>query len=133
MIRPAAVVLGALLATCLLLASASAQTDASLNVGWGGFGNTPNENRHSPLTIIDKGNVDQLGRLYTVNFQKIDPSVRRGQQSYPVEQGGVLYLTTNDDNVWALDALSGLTGTPIWRPSHPLISHLMSRAEKPRG
>ncbi|HEY3541250.1 MAG TPA: PQQ-binding-like beta-propeller repeat protein [Gaiellaceae bacterium] len=107
MIRPAAVVLGALLATCLLLASASAQTDASLNVGWGGFGNTPNEIRHSPLTIIDKGNVDQLGRLYTVNFQRIDPSVRRGQQSYPVEQGGVLYLTTNDDNVWALDALSG--------------------------
>src|ERR671936_255828 len=84
----------------MLLASASARLNAALDVGWGSFGNTPDELRHSPLTIIDKGNVDQLGRLYTVDFRKIDPSVRRGEQSFPVERNGTLYVTTNDDNVW---------------------------------
>jgi PQQ-dependent dehydrogenase (methanol/ethanol family) len=92
----------------VLLGSASARTGASLdNVGWGGFGNTPDELRHSPLTQITPKNVAQLGRLYTVDFQKIDPNVRRGEQSYPVESNGTMYLTTNDDNVWAVDAATG--------------------------
>jgi alcohol dehydrogenase (cytochrome c) len=103
---------GVVVAAGLLLASASARTDASLNVGWGGFGNTPDELRHSPLTQITAANVSQLGRMYTVDFRKIDASVRRGEQSYPVEANGTLYLTTNDDNVWAVDAL---TGTVKWR------------------
>ena len=106
------VVLVAAAASGVLLASAGARTGASLNVGWGGFGNTPDENRHSPLTLIDAGNVSQLGRLFTVDFHAIDASVRRGEQSYPVEQGGTLYLTTNDDSVWALDAT---TGKVKWR------------------
>ena len=38
--------------------------------------------------------------------------VRRGEQSYPVESNGTLYVTTNDDNVWALDAT---TGKVKWR------------------
>ena len=38
--------------------------------------------------------------------------MRRGEQSYPVESNGTLYVTTNDDNVWALDAL---TGKVKWR------------------
>ena len=57
--------------------------------------------RHSPLTQITHENVDQLGRLFTVDFRQIDPSIRRGQQSYPVESNGTLYVTTNDDNVFA--------------------------------
>jgi len=96
----------------VLLASASARSGAALNVGWGGFGNTPDNLRHSPLTDITKSNVDQLGRLYTVDFRAIDPSVRRGMQAYPVEANGTLYVTTNDDNVWAVDAL---TGKVKWR------------------
>lgn len=96
-----------------LLSSASAGGRASLsNVGWGGFGNTPDELRHSPLTQINASNIDQLGRAFTVDFQKIDPTIRRGQQSFPVEKDGTLYVTTNDDNVFALDAT---TGTVKWR------------------
>jgi len=105
-------VLVAAAASGVLLASAGARNGASLDVGWGGFGNTPDENRHSPLTQVDAGNVAQLGRLFTVDFRQIDPSVRRGEQSYPVEQDGTLYLTTNDDSVWALDAT---TGKVKWR------------------
>ena len=97
----------------LTLISASAGTSASdPNVGWGGFGNTPNENRHSPLTLIDKRNVGDLGRVVTVDFKAIDAGVRRGEQSFPVEADGTLYVTTNDDNVWALDAT---TGKVKWR------------------
>ena len=103
---------GVAAAAGMLLSSASARTSASLDVGWGGFGNTPDELRHSPLTQITADNVDKLGRVYTVDFRKIDANVRRGEQSYPVEKDGTLYVTTNDDNVWAVDAL---TGKVKWR------------------
>jgi alcohol dehydrogenase (cytochrome c) len=90
------------------LTSASAGTNASgPNVGWGGFGNTPDELRHSPLTLIDKGNVGSLGRVATVDFHAIDAGVRRGEQSFPVIANGTMYVTTNDDNVWALDPTNG--------------------------
>lgn len=100
------------LALAALLGSAARSASTAANVGWGGFGNTPDENRHSPLTQIGPGNVSKLQRVFMVDFQKIDPSVRRGEQSYPVESNGTLYLTTNDDNVWALDAT---TGKVKWR------------------
>ena len=106
------VLIGAAVASGCLLASAGAHTNALANVGWGGFGNTPDENRHSPLTQIDTSNVGQLGRAFTVDFHAIDSTVRRGEQSYPVESNGTLYVTTNDDNVWALDAT---TGKVKWR------------------
>jgi PQQ-dependent dehydrogenase (methanol/ethanol family) len=100
------------LAAGTLLGSATARTEASGDVGWGGFGNTPDELRHSPLTQITPSNVDRLERVYMVDFQKIDPGVRRGEQSYPVVANGTMYLTTNDNNVWALDAA---TGKVKWR------------------
>jgi alcohol dehydrogenase (cytochrome c) len=96
----------------VLLTSAAARNSASLNVGWGGFGNTPDELRHSPLTDITPKNASQLARVYMVDFHAIDAGTRRGEQSYPVEANGTLYVTTNDDNVWALDAL---TGKVKWR------------------
>ncbi len=107
-----------LLATLVLflggaLATASAGTkDSAGDAGWGGFGNTPNELRHSPLTLITKGNVSDLGRVVTVDFHAIDAGVRRGEQSFPVVEGSTMYVTTNDDNVWALDAT---TGKVKWR------------------
>ena len=79
---------------------------------WGSWGNTPDQNRYSPLDLITPDNVGQLGRLYTVDFRQIDPVIRRGTQSYPLAIGGRLYVTTNDDNVFALNAV---TGAVIWR------------------
>ncbi len=99
------------IASGVLLASAAGRPGQG-DVGWGGFGNTPDENRHSPLTQINTGNVDKLGRVFVVDFRAIDTSVRRGEQSYPVVRNGTLYMTTNDDNVWALDATKG---TVKWR------------------
>ena len=57
-------------AACTLLTSASARTAAGADVGWLGFGNTPDELRHSPLTEITKDNVSKLGRLFTVDFRR---------------------------------------------------------------
>jgi alcohol dehydrogenase (cytochrome c) len=105
---------GVVVAAGMLLASASARTNVSGDVGWGGFGNTPDNLRHSSLTQITTGNVDQLGRVYTVDFRAIDASIRRGEQSYPVISNGTIYMTTNDDNVFAVDAA---TGKIKWRYS----------------
>jgi len=102
----------ALLAGAALTTAAAGTSASGGNIGWSGFGNTPDENRHSPLTSITKSNVDQLGRVVTVDFHAIDAGVRRGEQSYPVVVGGTMYVTTNDDNVWALDPT---TGKVKWR------------------
>jgi alcohol dehydrogenase (cytochrome c) len=110
---PSAVVL-------VLLLGASASTGAGGDVGWLGFGNTPDENRYSPLTDIGLSNVSRLGRLYTVDFQALDPSVRRGEQSYPVVTDGRLVMTTNDDNVWALDPTTGKVEWR-WRPDNVAV------------
>ncbi|HEY1777870.1 MAG TPA: PQQ-binding-like beta-propeller repeat protein [Solirubrobacteraceae bacterium] len=102
------------------LGTAGAQSSSSANVGWGGFGNTPDNNRYSPLTQINPGNVSSLGRLFTVDFQSLDPTVRHGEQSYPVEANGTLYMTTNNDNVWALDATTGQVKWH-WAPSNEAV------------
>jgi alcohol dehydrogenase (cytochrome c) len=83
---------------------------------WLGFGRTPDNNRRSPLTELTPANVAKLGRVYSINFQALDPDVRRGQQSYPLAIGGRLYVTTNDANVFALD---GATGKVIWQYKPP--------------
>ena len=60
--------------------------------------------------------MDQLQRVYNIDFQKVDPDIRRGQQSYPLAIGGKLFVTTNDDNVFALD---GATGKVLWQYKPP--------------
>ena len=114
--RAAAIVLAALGLAGLGLGTAGAQSSSNANVGWGGFGNTPDENRYSPLTQINPSNISNLGRLFTVDFVAIDPAVRHGEQSYPVESDGTLYMTTNNDNVWALNATTGQIKW-TWSPS----------------
>jgi alcohol dehydrogenase (cytochrome c) len=74
---------------------------------WNGFGRTPDNLRHSPLTQITRANVAQLERVYRIDFRRVDADVRRGQQSYPLAIDGRLYVTTNDNNVFAVDGASG--------------------------
>jgi glucose dehydrogenase len=42
------------------------------NVRCGGFGNTADGFRHSPLKQITSGNVSELGRVYIVDFHALD-------------------------------------------------------------
>jgi alcohol dehydrogenase (cytochrome c) len=99
------------LLTIGVLAVAGATTAASENV-WLSWGRTPDQLRHSPLTQISKANITDLGRVVNLNFQSIDAGIRRGEQSYPLVVGNRMYVTTNDNNVFALDAT---TGRVIWR------------------
>ena len=96
-------------ASLVLTASSSG---ASGDVGWRGWGNTPDNMRLSSLTQIDKGNIDQLGRIYTLNFRSLDPIARLGEQSYPVVIGNRMYVTTGEGKTYALDAT---TGNVIWK------------------
>jgi len=112
---------GAVLVVAVLTAvtgsiAAGSHSSAIAAGDWLSFGRTPENNRLSPLTEITPSNVDQLQRVYALDFQKLDPDVRRGQQSYPLALGGKLYVTTNDDNVFALD---GATGKVLWQYKPP--------------
>ena len=99
-------------AGALALFLAAAGSGASGDVGWNGWGNTPDNQRYSSLTQIDKDNVDQLGRVFTLNFRSVDPIARLGQQSYPVVVGDRMYVTTGEGKTYAVDATSGKV---IWK------------------
>jgi alcohol dehydrogenase (cytochrome c) len=74
---------------------------------WGTYGGTFDQIRHSPLTQITKANLSELGRVFTVDFRRIDPSIPKGQQSFPIVVSGVIYVTTSNDHVFAVDGGSG--------------------------
>ena len=103
----------------------SAHARTSLHVAavppsdWLGFGRTPDQNRNTPLAQITPANVSGLKRDYLVNFRAIDSTIKNGEQSYPLEFGGVIYMTTNDDNVWAVQAT---TGKVVWRFQPPNVA-----------
>jgi PQQ-dependent dehydrogenase (methanol/ethanol family) len=78
---------------------------------WTGFGRTPDNNRHSPLSQIDASNVARMGRVFTVDLRRVDPDVRRGQQSFPLAIDGTVYVTTNNNFAFAID---GATGKVKW-------------------
>jgi len=105
-------VLGAFaLLALVVLNGASARPTAGGSVNWVDFGNTPNENRYSPLTQITPDNVSQLGRAFTFDLNKIVPGIKKGQQSYPIVVDGTIYVTSGDDQVFAVN---GVTGAPVW-------------------
>ena len=125
---PARLALKLLAARALLLGAVVAlvvPAAASTAVGddWRAFGRTPDNLRHSPLSEVTRQNVAQLRRAYAIDFQAINPDVRRGQQSYPLAVGGKLFVTTNDGNVFALAAS---TGRVLWQYK-PRNSALSSR------
>ena len=45
--------------------------------------------------------------MFRIRFREIDPTIRNGQQSFPLAIGGTLYVTTNDNNVFAIDGATG--------------------------
>ena len=60
------------------------------------------------------------GACSPVDFRQLDPTIRLGEQSYPVEQNGTLYMTTNDGNVWAINATTGAVKWR-WTPSQVAV------------
>ena len=96
----------------VVLHGATASRTVGASVNWLNFGNTANENRYSPLTQITPDNVSQLGRVFTFDLNKVVPGIKKGQQSYPIVVDGTIYVTSGDDQVFAVN---GVTGAPIWQ------------------
>ena len=110
-----AVLVAAIGATLLITPSGTAPAVGaapSASGNWLSWGRTLDQNRHSPLRQITKANIDRLGRVFNIDFRAIDVGILRGQQAYPLIVNGRIYVTTADNNVFALD---GTTGRVIWR------------------
>lgn len=109
---------GALIVLVLTPVAASQTTHSTAGGAgdWLSFGRTVDNNRDSPLTEITPSNVSNLKRAYNLDLFARDPDIKKGEQSYPLAIGGRLYVTSNDDNVFAID---GATGKILWQYKPP--------------
>ncbi len=73
---------------------------------WMASGRTYGEQHYSPLDLINRDNVGQLGLAWYADF-----NIARGQESTPLMVDGVIYVTTAWSNVLAFNAV---TGEPLW-------------------
>jgi PQQ-dependent dehydrogenase (methanol/ethanol family) len=69
---------------------------------WLSHGRTYDEQRFSPLTEINAGNVDRLGLSWFYDFP-----TNRGMEATPLAIDGVLYVSGSWSMVYAFDAVSG--------------------------
>lgn len=74
---------------------------------WPVYGGTPENNRYSPLTQINRKNVKKLGVAWS-----FDSEESGGLQTSPLEIDGVLYGITPTQKIFALDAA---TGKVLWK------------------
>ena len=74
---------------------------------WLAVGRTYDEQRFSPLTKIDTGNVSQLGLAW-----HYDLDTNRGQEASPIVIDGVLYVTSAWSKLFAFNAR---TGRLLWK------------------
>ena len=110
-----ALLLAAIAATLTVTPSGTSPASGaapSASGNWLSWGRTLDQTRHSPLRQITRANVSRLGRVFNVDFRAIDVGILRGQQAYPLIVNGRIYVTTADNNVFAMD---GTTGRVIWR------------------
>lgn len=104
----------ALLPLLLVAAPKPAQVDTArlLNADrepgqWLTVGRTYDEQRYSPLTRINTGNVGQLGLAW-----HYDLDTNRGQEASPIVIDGVLYVTSAWSKLFAFNAK---TGRLLWK------------------
>src|SRR4051812_10425640 len=97
---------GALLTGCDL--GDARLTNAGAEAGsWLTNGRTYSEQRYSPLTQINAGNVGRLGLAWETPLESTD----FGVEATPLVANGVLYVTSTWSRVYALDAK---TGRRLW-------------------
>ena len=94
------------LRTVLAAVDDEALTATEANGDWITYGQTYREQRYSPLTEINRGNVDDLGLAWHLELGD-----RRGIQATPLAIDGILFFTTTWSVVHAVDAR---TGNTLW-------------------
>src|SRR4051812_20827285 len=73
-------------------------------------GNLSND-RYSPLTQIDTSNVSKLKGVWHIHLKDANAAKYSGE-SQPIVYRGVMYLPVGNDDVFAIDAMTGKT---IWK------------------
>ncbi len=97
------ILLACSLASFLLLSAQSEKNPAVLDrYDWPVYGGTPDNIHYSPLTQINRTNVNQLEVAWT-----FDTGERGGLQTSPIIVNGILYGITPTQKVFALDAADG--------------------------
>ncbi len=96
-----------LLAGCASVSALADPGDPGNHGDWPLHGLDPGEQRHSPLTQIDRGNVARLGPAWSYMT-----GTKRGLEATPLVIEGVMYATGSWSIVFALDAR---TGEELWR------------------
>jgi PQQ-dependent dehydrogenase (methanol/ethanol family) len=105
------VVAGTILASVPGAAPAAARgavAASPANDSWPYFGRDRNNTRFSPLTQIDSSNVGKLGVAWSAGLGPYQVL----SESYPQVIGNTMFVTTNTDEILALDAT---TGKLLWR------------------
>jgi alcohol dehydrogenase (cytochrome c) len=96
----AAIVISVALAAC---GGSSHKKTSPAAANWPDFGNTSNNTRYSSLNQISSSNVSKLG----IAWAKPEGSNLSSWESYPIVVDGTMYLTTDADEVEALNAATG--------------------------
>lgn len=100
--------------------------DGATRADWPHYGGTQLAWRYSALDQIDTTNVKKLAPVWA--FQTGDYEM--GLQATPIVIGGVLYLSTSRNQVFALDAA---TGRLIWQYKYPLPHGPVAYGPQNRG
>jgi quinohemoprotein ethanol dehydrogenase len=79
---------------------------------WPTVGGSLRNERYSPLTQIDTSNVDQLKGVWRTHLDGSGVAAKYSAESQPVVYKGVIYITTGEDDVFAV---SVATGKVLWK------------------
>src|ERR1700712_3811323 len=106
----------ALLGTALT-ALASAAIAASTSTDWPVSGHDQGANRYSPLTQINKSNVNKLGQAWSYHLTPAGYTGRpRLVEAIPIVVGNAMYVASSYGEVIALNAP---TGAELWKYKLP--------------
>jgi quinohemoprotein ethanol dehydrogenase len=89
----------------------AAQLSSLPSTDWITNGGTLSNQRYSPLELINRGNVAGLKALWRTHLGSGGGANQSGQ-GQPIVYDGVIYITTGESDVFALDATSGAI---VWR------------------
>ncbi|HEV2483630.1 MAG TPA: PQQ-binding-like beta-propeller repeat protein [Puia sp.] len=117
-----AMLLAVLLSVSLLAGCGghSHRYDGSVGADWPAYGGNPAGNRYSPLDQINKGNVGRLAVAWTFDTGENTDTSGNGHeiQCQPIVVDGVLFGTTPELHVFAVDATDGRL---LWKFETPYI------------
>src|SRR3984885_11425495 len=100
-------------AIALLCCAFSVEPLLAQTLNWAYYGNDVSNSRYADIDQINPSNVSQLKPAWTFHTGISDPNM--AMEMTPLVINGVMYITTGDDDVFALNPT---TGAQIWH-YHP--------------